>query len=212
MSFYANKFPMALNMGLTMDYRALASAQDLGWNLPCKVESIDPKGLLVTVSIQVRSNAATFINVTVPIIESRYIRMPIQIGDVGLLLCADTSLCPISGQSDGIAGFNDAGNYESNMAFFPISNVKTFPLSPNINAVFLQGPEGVVITDDTNGSTITLTASGINMVSGSASVQITHDGQVNINGTLKINGKEYMAHEHGGVATGSSFSTGVHNP
>lgn len=212
MSYYANKFPMALNMGLTMDYRSGASSQDLGWNLPCKVVSINETGLVVTVSIQVKSSSIVFQNVTVPIVQSRYIRMPIQVGDAGFLMSADASLCPIAGTTLGTANFKDSGNFQSNMAFYPISNVQTFPLSPNINAVLIQGPEGVVITDDTNGSTIALTATGITMASGSSSITINHDGDIEINGTLKINGKNYLDHEHGGVSTGSSFSSGVHDP
>jgi hypothetical protein len=203
---------MALNMGLTMDYRAETASQDRGWNLPCKVVSIDTTGLLVTVSIQVNSSSMIFQNVTVPIVESRYLRMPIQVGDAGFLMSADTSLCQISGTAPGLPNFKDIGNFQSNMAFYPISNLQTFPDSPNINAVLIQGPEGVVIKDDTNGSTITLTATGITMTSGSASITINHSGEIDINGTLKINGKNYLSHEHGGVSTGTSFSTGVHDP
>ena len=211
-NYIAKKFPMAQNIALAMDARVGAAMQKAGWNLPCKVVAVSSDGLSVTVSIQVTNANIQFSNVTVPISESRYIRIPVQIGDFGYLVSTDITLSSVTGKQNSVPVWGQSGNYEQNMAFVPVSNIKTFPLTPNVNAVLIQGPQGVIITDDTNGSTITLTASGINMVSGSASVQITHDGNVNITGTLNINGKPYMAHEHGGVSTGTAYSAGVHNP
>lgn len=203
---------MAQNIALAMQARVGAAIQKAGWNLPCKVVAISDDGLNVTASIQVTNANLQFSNVTVPISQSRYIRMPIQIGDFGYLVSNDISLGSVTGKQNAVPVWGQSGNYEQNMAFVPITNVQTFPLSPNINAVLIQGPQGVVITDDTNGSTITLTATGIVMQSGSSSITINHDGDIDIVGTLKINGKAYLSHEHGGVTTGTNFSAGVHDP
>jgi len=172
-------------------------------HLPCSVVSV--KGSFVTVKIEAISTI-TFPQITVPQAISRYARPPTQVGDFGFLTSADAALNAVTGIGGGTANYLQAQFNLTNLVFVPLSNTN-FP-AVDANAYNITGPNGAVIKDDKGSSVITLTPTGITLAHGNNSVVISDSG-ITITGTLTINGKAYLSHEHSGVATGSSNTGGV---
>lgn len=177
--------------------------------LPCSVVSIN--NAIVTVKIEVQSSI-TFPLITVPQAISRYARPPTQVGDKGFLTSADVYLGGMSGLGGGVASYDRTESNLTTLVFVPLSSTDTskFPtIDPN--AYHITGPNGAVIQNDSNTSNITVTPSAITITQGSASITLS-GGNVQITGTLIINGKAYLSHEHTGVQSGTSNTGGVINP
>lgn len=172
--------------------RALQIVQETGRALPCKVKAVN--GSLVTVDFECtftvtqdgQASPITLPEVTLPIAMSQWLRVPVQIGDVGITQPADTFLGGISGQGSGVADLQtDYGNL-STLVFVPIA-ATSFPTSPDANKAWINGPNGALLSsadqsvsvscDKTTGK-ITLTAGGIVLVLDKASgtVQIGGSG------------------------------------
>jgi len=203
----AQKTPFAIAIN-NFTQAKIESFQDvLGYVLPCSVAAVN--GSMVTVNFEVLPNAdITFPQVTCPIAESQYVRLPVQVGDFGICLQASTRLGGISGLGTGKAPLGLPTNL-GGLVFLPIGNTNWQTVDPN--AVNINAPNGVVIRDTNSNTVITLTPSGVVVNAktsvilevGSNSVVVNSSG-VTITGTLTINGKAYLSHEHSGVATGSS--------
>jgi hypothetical protein len=179
------------------------SSQQFGQQLPCSVVAI--KGSMVTVKFEVNSNI-TFPQITVPQAISRYARPPIQIGDKGFLTSSDVYLGGVTGLGGGVADYSRKESNLSTLVFVPLSNV-SFP-SVDTNAYNITGPNGAVIQDDSGNAKITLTPSQIVLSVGGNNVTINSSG-VSITGTLTINGKPFLSHEHSGVTAGSGNTGAV---
>jgi len=119
---------------------------------------------------------------------------------------ADVYLGGMTGLGGGVANYSRLDANLSTLVFVPLSNTN-FP-AVDANAYNITGPNGAVIKDDKGSSVITLTPDSITLAHGSNSVVISGSG-ITITGTLTINGKAYLSHEHSGVATGSSNTGGV---
>lgn len=172
MSYYGGRFPIAGNLQQIVSYEVQSALQSSGWSLPCQVKEVSSDGLFVTVSIAVRNLSGLFQQITIPVMQSQYVRLPIQVGDVGITRKADISLYQISGiiSGGGNPNFGQDGNYEAILAFEPISTrgnnvssgseeigIKAFPTSPDINMTWIYGPDGAIIQDltiDNNGNQV----------------------------------------------------------
>ena len=123
--------------------RAIQGAMEqLGRQLPAKV--VSRQGAIVTASFLVTS-PYTLPNVTVPLIGSEYVRLPIQPGCLGWVMSADTYLGGVSGLGGGTASLTPWGNL-SMLVFSPIGN-KNWSASDDDNAVVIYGPDGVILRD-----------------------------------------------------------------
>lgn len=180
-----------------------SAAQQFGQSLPCSVVAV--KNNMVTVNFEVVSNI-TFPQITVPQAISRYARPPTQVGDKGFVIAADAFLGGVAGLGGGTASYGRTQGNLSTLVFVPLSNINFSAV--DANAYNITGPNGAVIQDDKGSSVITLTPDSITLAHGSNSVVISGSG-ITITGTLTINGKAYLSHEHSGVATGSSNTGGV---
>ena len=197
------KIPFAASMTNFVKGAIDGRSQLNGQQLPCSVVAID--GSMVTVKFELTSNI-TFPQITVPQAISRYARQPTQVGDKGFLVSADVYLGGMTGLGGGVANYSRLDANLSTLVFVPLSNTN-FP-AVDANAYNITGPNGAVIKDDKGSSVITLTPDSITLAHGSNSVVISGSG-ITITGTLTINGKAYLSHEHSGVATGSSNTGGV---
>jgi hypothetical protein len=217
MSNNAQKTPYVRTQNQFAERKVASALFQIGKALPCKVKSVD--GQIVTVTFELLSTF-TLPEVTVPVATSFYRREPIQVGDLGVVRPADTTLGGINGLGTGTATFpSTTGNLEA-LVWEPVANSDWDP-SPDTNAYLIQGPNGFILRDtganctivgDQENITVTAKTTLILQV-GANNITINSSG-VHITGTLEINGKPYLAHNHGGVTSGAptNYTLGVHNP
>lgn len=130
---------------------------NMGRIWPCSVTAVT--GAIVTVNFEVNApSGVTLPPVTCPIAESTYVRLPVQVGDLGIVVAADTRLGGITGLGTGLADLVSPTNLGS-LVFVPIGNSNWS--SVNANAVNVNGPDGVILRDTGNNCTLTLTPTGI---------------------------------------------------
>lgn len=165
--------------------KVLDAIQLTGKALPCSV--VSKSGSIVTVKFEINSGY-TLPQITVPLFGPIYIRYPIQPGDKGVVIPCDSRLNGVSGIGGGVADLSQPANLTA-LIFLPIANTAWSSVDPN--ALVLSAPNGAVIKDDTNSSSIVLTPSGIAFVgrdsvsitSGDASISLSNDGSFSITGS-----------------------------
>ena len=115
-----------------------------GRALPCTVVAVN--GSLVTVKFEVSSAPWTLPNLTLPKGESQWLRAPVQVGDVGMTLPADTFLGGVTGLGAGVADLTkDYGNLAT-LVWVPVAAVAFGP-PPDPNKAWINGPNGSVLSD-----------------------------------------------------------------
>jgi hypothetical protein len=141
-------------------------------------------GGIVTVKFALTS-PYTLPNVTVPIVGSEYVRVPIQAGCPGMVMSADAYLGGMSGLGGGVADQIPRGNL-SMLVWTPIGN-KAWQPAIDDNALCLYGPDGVVISDKAANFSWNLktTEQIINLPTG---VSLVINGNVVVNGNQEITG------------------------
>lgn len=195
MSLTAQKIPFGKSINNTINALASDALQALGQNLPAEVVSVN--GAIVTVKVDVKSGY-NIPNLTIPMIGSEYLRMPIQPGCMGVVISIDAQIGVISGlgtqQRNNLV---QPGNLSA-LVFVPVGNVNFFTV-PSDKAV-LYGPQGVILSASDNhgfiGTQFTLTSDSITF----GNVTITAND-------VSVNGVSLMHHVHGGV-TGGTDNTG----
>jgi hypothetical protein len=178
----------------------------LSKSLPCHVVAVD--GAIVTVAFDVTTEF-TLPQVKMPVLESEYVRLPVQVGDRGITIGADTLISHITGLGGGAAPAISQPPNLAALVFVPVGNSAW--TTRDANAVVIEAPNGAIIrTQDGNSIvtisdteiSITTTDKPISLTCGSTSIQL--DGtNVTITGTLVINGKPYLTHQHTGVTIGT---------
>lgn len=135
-----------LNFGSSMNRFAERKVEDAlqkaGKVLPASVVKQD--GNMITVAFELRDIPYVLPQVTVPLFGPQYIRYPMQPGDKGIVIPADTYLGGVSGQGGGIADLTPPANLSA-LVFLPISNTEWEPVDGQV--VTIYGPEGVTIRD-----------------------------------------------------------------
>jgi hypothetical protein len=121
---------------------AATAIQQFGRALPCTVTAVS--GQMVTVKFEVNT-PFTLYPITIPIIGSQWLRIPVQEGDQGMTVACDTYLGGVSGLGGGVATMTPRLNMTS-LAFAHISQT-TWPASPNPNAAWINGPQGAILSD-----------------------------------------------------------------
>jgi len=192
------KTPFAQTMNTFAQRKVQDNLQQQGQILPCSVVAVLHNCTAVTVAFQVdQSLGYTIPQVTMPVAISQYVRIPIQVGDTGIALSASTRLGGISGLGSGLAPLNTPSNLGA-LVFMPISNIGWSSIDST----------AVVITSAHGESVVTISDTQVSLVQGSTSIVLS-GGNVNINGTLIINGQPYLSHKHTGVKAGTDTSGGV---
>jgi len=208
---YNQKTPYSLSINQFVDGKIDELKQSQGIALPCYVTKVE--GQIVTVNFSVSAPDFNLPSVQCPIIGAEYIRMPTQIGDKGFCISADARLGGITGLGEGLAPLGVPSNFGA-LVFVPIGNLNWTTVDPN--AVTIYGPNGVVLRDTGSQTTFTLTPSGLTINSGGTiklqvggnSITISSSG-VDLEGTVTINGRNFLLHEHSGVQPGTGNSGGV---
>lgn len=209
----AQKTPFARTMNDFSQQKIENNINSLGKVLPCVVVAVE--GAIVTVNFEVYSTLNTPLPpVTCATIGSQYIRTPIQVGDLGICISADVRLGGINGLGAGLAPLDSPASNLGALVFVPIGSSLWEEVNPL--AVVIQAPDGASLADTAGDNFIKVTNTGIQVSSstsltlsvGSNTISITSSG-ISITGTLTINGKPFLAHQHTGVTTGSGVSGGV---
>lgn len=186
--------PFGLSVNRWGRGKAIDQIAQLGRSLPCEVVAV--KGAIVQVSFQITAIAGqtplTIPNVTIPIIGSEYVRIPIQKGMKGMTVAADAYLGGMSGQGGGIATTARPANLTA-LAFVPIGNVSFFSVDGNV--LVLYGPQGVTIQDQSGASKIMLTPTSIALTAGGKTVTINSAG-------IALDGIVWETHTHNAPSGG----------
>lgn len=206
MSFSTQITPLTSTLPGAIKNIVNSALEGLPKSWPCTVVAV--KNNFVTVKFEVINSVTpqTIPQVTIPQAISRYARPPTQVGDKGFAVAADTFLSGVIGLTNGPANISQQPGNLSTLVFVPLSN--TGFSSVDNNAYNITGPNGAVIQDDSGNAKITLTPSQIVLSVGGNNVTINSSG-VSITGTLTINGKPFLSHEHSGVTAGSGNTGAV---
>ena len=182
----SQKVPFAVSISNFTQRKIDDNQQSLGQVLPCTVTEVN--GAIVTVNFEVLTNVngkeLTFPPVTCPIAESTYVRLPVQVGDKGIVVAANTRLGGISGLGLGLAPLTNPSNL-GGLVFMPIGNKDWESVDPN--AVNINAPNGAVIRDSGNNCVITLTPTETTVTIGTTRMTIDATG-VTIDGNLTVHG------------------------
>ena len=210
----------AFNVSLSelLQQRIASAADQAGQAWPCHVVSVEAG--IVTVAFDVDPGILTLPTVSMPVAESIYVRLPVQVGDKGLAISASVSIGALSGLgAEAPPTLTNPGNLAA-MVFVPVASF-AWPATGFGDAVVVQGPDGVVLRrlDDSarviigDGGNITVVTTGNVSVEAGGDVDVTATGTctvtaatINLNGTLVINGTPYLAHVHTLVQTGTDDS------
>lgn len=225
----SQKTPFSNSINAFANRKINDNQQSLGQALPCHVVAI--KDNMVTVNFDVLAGQLTFPPVTCSIAESKYVRLPIQIGDQGFCITANARLGEITGLGLGKAPLIQPSNL-GGLVFVPISNTNWENVDNN--ALNLSGLNGVVMKDTGNKCTLTLLPTGVNIKIGTTIFNITGNAvnitatTVTINGKLQVNGTitstdvistptnvfvgniGLATHIHGGVTRGGFYTDTAH--
>ncbi|HDG1664213.1 hypothetical protein [Kluyvera ascorbata] len=166
------KLSFAGNMNSFTENKIASASQMAGKILPGSV--VSRSGNMITVQVLLRDTPYVIPHLTVPLFGPEYIRYPMQPGDKGILIPADTYLGGISGLGGGTANLTTPANLSA-LTFLPISNTEWETVDPNVLTMY--GPEGVTIRDKGSNSTFLLTPESITIATPS-SFKVTVGGTV----------------------------------
>lgn len=153
-----------------LQQRAAAAADQAGQAWPCHVTEV--QGSIVTVSFDVNSGILTLPQVQMPIAESRYVTLPVQVGDRGLAISATVSIGAVSGLGAAAPPtLTNPGNLAA-MVFVPIGNT-SFPAGLS-NSVSITPPSGGTIE---NNAAVVNCAGNLNVANGATGSFTTSTGQ-----------------------------------
>lgn len=186
----AQKIPFAASLQNAMSNRIDDSLQGLGQVLPCSVTEVN--GAIVTVNFDINNSVFTPPPAIVPTMGSRYLRLPIQIGDTGICVASNARLGGITGLGLGVAPLISPTNL-GGLVFVPIGNVNWELV--DADAVVISAPNGAVIQTEDEISQVIISEEQIALTFQGNSIVINSSG-INIIGTLSLNGIPYLLHTH----------------
>ena len=177
--------------------------------LPVTIKKIVGELVMVTVDMQGVYTQPTLL---LPQAFSEWVREPTQVGDKGWAVPSNYYLGGQSGLGGGTANYRYRGNMTT-LVFQHISQ-KAFPHNKNrdLNAVFINGPNGVVLQDTQGKCVFTQTPTGITIKIGGMTLTITSAG-LDVEGGDIVNNHLTVGstHIHGLVVAGTD-NTGPPNP
>ena len=184
MADQSQKTPLARTLEQFAQRKVQGALALAGQSLPASVVSVVSSGV-VTVKFELTGVPYTLPNITVPMIGSEYIRLPIQAGCLGWVMTADAYLGGMSGLGGGTADLSQRANL-STLVWSPIGN-KGWSSTDDQNKLVIYGPDGVIIRDLNKKTVLTLTASGI-VIDLQAGDAVTINGNLIVSGNLQLGG------------------------
>ncbi len=173
-----------------------------GKSLPCKVKSVS--GSIVTVTFLVSPGVWTLPDITIPVYGSEYVRLPLQIGDTGVTIAADTLLGGVSGLGSANPTVNTANGNLSTLFFIPLGS-KNFQAVDG-NSLVMYGPEGVTLQNKAGDCKFVLTSSGIVITVGGNTITMNASGITLPNGDVIATNVSLVNHLTSEVQSGTGVS------
>lgn len=181
----------------------MRAALDLmGQSLPASVVAVVGSGI-VKVKFELTNVPFTLPQITVPMLGSEYVRLPVQKGLKGAVIAFDAYLGGMSGLGGGTADLSPRPNL-ANLAFVPLGNSAWAP-SENPNALVLYGPDGVIIRDAAKKIVLTITPEKAELDL-PAGIPFTINGNVIVNGNFQLSGA--IENQTGGTYAGDIKTAG----
>ena len=204
----AQKTPFAVSMNNFAEQKISAYEQILGKIYPCSVIEVNEVNAIVTVNFEVDNQGLfTLPQVTCPIIGSKYIRIPVQVGDTGICISASTKIGNITGLGSGLPTLTPASNLGA-LVFVPIGNANW--QITDLNSIVLFSPNGDSIVTIGNDQ-IKLAFQDKNIIINATGITINGDVQVNgkitSTGDVVANGISLDNHEHNVMNVSSGLVT-----
>ena len=196
MSQNEQKTPLARSINQAAVNRVEDFIQIAGKSLPCTVISVQFPSVTVAFAV---TSSFTLPHLTVPVMGSEYVRIPIVEGCKGVVFPADVPLGGLTGLGSGSPSLTAPPNL-TGLVFFPISATSFQATNPAM--LTLYGEPGVMVQTKTDDCSISLD-NGVVTITAST---------LNLNATVMINGKAYAAHDHSGVEQGYGISGPVASP
>jgi len=230
----AQKTPFAVSLNNFAEQKISAYQEQLGQIYPCSVIKVDSINAIVTVNFEVDTGDSTTLpQITCPIIGSKYIRIPVQVGDTGICISASTKIGNITGLGSGLPSLIPPSNLGA-LVFVPVGNANWTATdlnsivitSPNTTAVATIGNDKIELAYSSN--KITIDSTGITIdgnvvmnnnllvkgsitgqdgfnISGGTGSTMSVTGNIDTTGTITNNGVSIgSTHKHSGVQTGTS--------
>lgn len=214
----AQKTPIARTLESFAERKARGLLTLTGQSLPASVSAIVSSGI-VKVKFELTS-VYTIDEITVPMIGSEYIRLPIQVGTKGWVMTADAYLGGMSGLGGGVADLTPRANLSA-LIWSPIGNT-SWTASEAPNKLVLYGPDGAILRTAAKDSSVTVETGIVTIKAAS----IVFDGPVTFKnpvsgtggvidfgtttlhaGDITSSGKDVgSSHTHSGVTTGGGNS------
>jgi hypothetical protein len=213
MTNFSQKIPLAISLSNFTEQTVQEGLSGLGQVYPCTVKSVGLNGsgnAIVTVNFEINPVSSTgtkitLLPVTMPIAESKYIRIPVRVGDQGIAVSASVRIGGITGLGTGLAPLSPASNLGA-LVFMPISNVNWETLDPN--AVVINAPNGAIIRTIDGKAIVTISKDQIKLDYNGKNI-IINGSNITINGDLQVNGK---INSTGDISAGSvTMETHTHN-
>jgi hypothetical protein len=167
----SQKLPLARSLNRIAEQQAHNAISILGKALPAQVTAV--AGSIVTVKFLIQSSTMTLQQVTIPVAGSEYMRLPVQVNDMGVVFPADTFLGGVTGLGSGVANLSIPANLSA-LVYFPVGN-KNFSATDDPNKIVLYGPNGGIIRSKDK-------SVEINVDKTSGAVAIT--GNLTVSGTI----------------------------
>ena len=213
----AQKTPLTRTLNAFTGGKSQSTVNLLGKSLPASVVSIPTPGIpIVTVKFEIQDTTfSTLPQITVPVIGSEYIRIPIQAasgnapGTQGVVMSIDTYLGGVSGLGGGVADMTQRGNLSA-LIFVPIGNTAFTKVSAP-NSVVIYAPTGVTLRDSQGKVDLVLDPSSGVTITGNVAI----NGNLTVNGSIKATGDivagavSLQTHVHG---TGTPTAAGTLPP
>jgi hypothetical protein len=158
----------------------------------------------------------TLNNVEMPIIDSRYIREPIQPGDQGMTVAADYALGGVTGLGSGVATTARPPNLSA-LAFAPLGNANFPTMLGNFtisgDQLTLNGPGGAVMLDASGANSVNVTTSTVAITAKTQITATVGGSSITVNSsqiTLTAGGKTLTINSSGITLDGILWETHDH--
>ncbi|WP_448956927.1 hypothetical protein [Klebsiella michiganensis] len=141
----------AKSMNNFAEEKIAEAMQLVGKVLPATI--VRQSGKMVAVSFSLTNIPFTLPQVTIPLFGPQYVRYPMQPGDRGIVIPADTYIGGMSGLGGGVADLTQPANLSA-LVYLPISHTEWQDVDGQVVTVY--GPEGVTLRDSGSNTTFLL--------------------------------------------------------